>query len=62
MISYEFLERRFDQLNEWSSTDAEFMVDGLLLKNCQGFMNLNLPNEHIDYICSELWHVIQNNY
>lgn len=63
MIEYDFLERRFDQLNEDNLIiHAEYMVDGLLLKNCQGFMKLNLPNDHIDDICRELWNEIQNNY
>jgi hypothetical protein len=60
MIDYNFLERRFDQLNDYSSTDAEYMVDGLLLKNCQGFMRLNLPNDNIDDICRELYHELES--
>ena len=63
MLIYDFLERRFDQLHEndlW--IHAEYMVDGLLLKNCQGFMRLNLPNDNIDDICRELWHELQSNY
>jgi len=62
MINYDFLERRFDQLYEddlW--IHAEYMVDGLLLKNCQGFMNRNLPNDHIDDICRELWQIVDQN-
>ena len=62
MLIYDFLERRFDQLNEYSSTDAEYMVDGLLLKNCQGFMKLNLPNDNIDDICRELWDELDLTY
>jgi hypothetical protein len=62
MINYEFLERRFDQLNEDDCRQAEYMVDGLLLKNCQGFMNLNLPNDNIDDICRELWDELDLTY
>ena len=52
---YEFLERRFDQLNEWSSKDAEFMVDDLLNKNSIEFKRVNPSNKMVDEICLELW-------
>lgn len=55
MINYEFLERRFDQLNEESYLDAEYMVDSLLNNNERQFQRVNPPNTHIDDICLELW-------
>lgn len=60
MINYEFLERRFDQLNDYSSTDAEYMVDGLWDSNVEKFKRVNPPNQMVDDICSELYHELES--
>ena len=55
MLMYEFLEKRFDQLNEESYLDAEHMVDGLFYSNEITFQKVNSPNQDIEDICLELW-------
>ena len=54
MLIYEFLERRFDQLNDDCYTDAEYMVDALLNKNVIEFEQIN---QEVDDICFELWQI-----
>ena len=62
MINYEFLERRFDQLNEDSYLDAEYMVDSLLNNNTREFKRVNPANEMVDDICLELWRELDQTY
>jgi len=55
MIDYDFLERRFDQLNEDDWRQGEYMVDALLNNNTREFKRVNPLNQDIDDICLELW-------
>lgn len=59
MIKYEFLERRFDQLNEDSWVQAEYMVDVLLNNNTREFKT---PDNNVDDICYELWREVDSTY
>lgn len=58
MIDYEFIEKRFDQLNEDNYLEAEYMVDALLNNNTREFKRVNPANEMVDDICLELWQMI----
>ena len=55
MLIYDFIERRFDQLNDDCYIDAEYMVDDLLNNNTTEFKRFNPPNQMVDDICLELW-------
>lgn len=52
MLVYEFLERRFDQLNDDNLLHGKYMVDALLDKNVKEFDQYNVQ---VDSICLELW-------
>lgn len=54
MIIYDFLEQRFDQLNDDNYLQAEYMVDALLNNNTKKFKT---SNQIVDDICLELWQV-----
>ena len=60
MIDYEFIEKRFDQLNEDDWRQGEHMVDGLLCSNERQFQKVNPCNEEIDDICRELWNELDS--
>ena len=62
MIIYDFIEQRFDQLNEDNYLDGEYMVDSLLNNNTKQFKRMNPPNNNIDEICLELWREIDSTY
>ena len=62
MINYEFIERRFDQLNEDDYLRAEYMADSLLNNNTREFQRVNPPNNNIDDICLELWRELDQTY
>jgi hypothetical protein len=62
MINYTFLEKRFDQLNEDSWLQAEYMVDALLNNNSKEFKKVNPSNEMVDDICYELWREVDSTY
>ena len=62
MLVYDFIEKRFDQLNEESYLDAEYMVDSLLNNNTREFKRVNPPNQDIDDICLELWREIDHTH
>lgn len=52
MIIYDFIEQRFDQLNDDSYLHGKHMVDKLLDNNVKEF---NQYNVRVDAICVELW-------
>ena len=52
MIIYDFIERRFDQLNDDNLLHGKYMVDALLDKNVKQFDQYNVQ---VDNICLELW-------
>ena len=52
MLVYEFLEQRFDQLNDDNLLHGKYMVDALLDKNVKEF---NQYDVQVDSICLELW-------
>ena len=62
MLVYEFIERRFDQLNDDSWLQAEYMVDSLLNNNTREFKRLNPSNKRVDEICLELWQELDSTY
>ena len=52
MIIYDFIEQRFDQLNDDSYLHGKYMVDKLLDSNVKEF---NQYDVQVDAICVELW-------
>ena len=52
MLIYDFLEQRFDQLNDDSYLHGKNMVDKLLDSNIKEF---NQYDVQVDTICLELW-------
>lgn len=57
MINYEFLERRFDQLNEDDWRQAEYMVDDLWDTNFRLFRR---EDQMVNDICTELYHELDS--
>ena len=51
MLIYEFLERRFDQLNEDSWLQGAYMVDGLWDSN---YLTFKQEDKMVNDICKEL--------
>ena len=62
MIIYDFIEQRFDQLNEDNYLEAEYMVDSLLNNNTREFKRINPPNNDVEDICLELWRELDQTY
>jgi hypothetical protein len=62
MIIYDFIEQRFDQLNEDNYLEAEYMVDSLLNNNTREFKRINSPNNDIEEICLGLWRELDQTY
>mgnify|MGYP003329281967 CR=1 FL=1 len=62
MIIYDFIEQRFDQLNEDNYLEAEYMVDSLLNNNTREFKRINPPNNDVEEMCLELWREIDQTY
>ena len=57
MIDYEFLERRFDQLNEDDWRKAMYMVDDLWDTNFRFFRR---EDQMVNDICTELYHELDS--
>ena len=53
MILYDFIEQRFDQLNEDSELDARYMVYDLWNDNFLKFRQLDLT---VNDICNDLYY------
>ena len=62
MIIYDFIEQRFDQLNEDNYLEAEYMVDSLLNNNTREFKRINPSNNDVEEICLELWRELDQTY
>ena len=52
MIIYDFIEQRFDQLNEDNYSDARYMVDELWDNN---FRQFRRDDSMVNDICKELY-------